>query len=124
MIILKDGTHYEPSDEEIINWQRAYDNIDVHKELAAIANWCDANPSKRKVNGPRFVVNWLKRANDGGGSPFTKKQKEQGGIISSRDMELEDELYHDFLGTHQEYFLNKYGRCYTKTGERLTREQP
>jgi len=121
MIVLKDGTYYEPSDEEIINWQRAYDKIDVHKELAAIGNWADANPGKRKVNGPRFVVNWLKRANDSGGSPFTQKKKAEGGKISSRDMELEDELYHAFMGTHQEYFLNKYGRCYTKTGERITR---
>jgi len=47
MIVLKDGTYYEPSDEEIINWQRAYDKIDVHKELAAVANWCDANPSNQ-----------------------------------------------------------------------------
>ena len=124
MIILKDGTYYEPSDEEIIKWQRAYDKIDVHKELEAIANWADANPSKRKVNGPRFVVNWLKRANDSGGSPFAQKNKSENGKISIRDMELEDELYHDFLGTHQEYFLNKYGRCFTKTGERMTREQP
>ena len=38
MIILKDGTYYEPSDEQIIKWQRAYEKIDVHKELEAIAN--------------------------------------------------------------------------------------
>ena len=124
MIILKNGTYYQPTDEQIIKWQRAYDKVDVHKELQAIANWCDANPAKRKTNGARFCVNWLKRANDGGGSPFAKKQPEQSGTISTRDMELEDELYHDFLGTHQEYFLTKYGRCFTKAGERVTREQP
>jgi len=122
VIILKDGTYYEPSDEEIIKWQRAYDKLDVHKELEAIANWADANPAKRKVNGPRFVVNWLKRANDSGGSPFARQQKSKDGKISIRDMEFEDELTHDFLGTHQEYFLNQFGRCFTKAGERITRE--
>ena len=122
MIVLKDGTYYEPSDEEIIKWQRAYDKLDVHKELEAIANWADANPAKRKVNGPRFVVNWLKRANDSGGSPFAKQHKAKDGKISVRDMDMDDELTHDFLGTHQQYFLNKFGRCFTKAGERVTRE--
>ena len=120
MIVLKDGTYYQPTDEEIISWERAYDKVDVHKELQAIANWCEANPSKRKKAGARFVVNWLKRANDNGGSPFAKKPAATDGKIGVRDMELEDELYHDFLGTHQQYFLNKYGRCFTKAGERVT----
>ena len=60
---------------------RAYDKLNVHKELEAIANWADANVQRsRKVNGPRFVVNWLKRANDSGGSPFAKQDKAQRWI--------------------------------------------
>ena len=110
MIILKDGTYYEPSDEEIIKWQRAYDKPDVHKELQAIANWTDANPSKRKVNGPRFVVNWLKRANDSGGSPFAKRATANDGKISVRDMEIDDDLTHEVLGPHPEHFPNTFGR--------------
>lgn len=123
MIILKDGTYYEPSDEQIIKWQRAYEKIDVHKELEAIANWADANPGKRKVNGARFCVNWLKRANDSGGSPFVGKSTPKDGKIErTRDMSFDDELTHDFTGRHQEYFLNKFGRCFTNQGERIERE--
>lgn len=124
MIILNDGTYYQPDDAQIIKWQRAYQNIDVHNELEAIANWAEANPARRKKSGPRFVVNWLKRANDSGGSPFAKQQKVKGDKIErTRDMSWDDELTHDFTGKHQAHFLEKFGRCFTNKGEVILRER-
>lgn len=71
-IILKDGSTFTPEAKDVIAWQRAYPNIDVHQELDAMACWCDANPAKRKtqVGAKRFVNSWLSRANRKGGSPF------------------------------------------------------
>ena len=50
------------------------------------------------------------------------KEMDGGHFISRKYTDMDDELTHDFLGTHQEYFLNKFGRCFTKAGERMTRE--
>ena len=119
MIVLKDGTYYEPSDEQIIKWQRAYDKLNVHKELEAIANWADANPAKRKVNGPRFVVNWLKRANDSGGSPFAKQDKAKDGKISVRDMDMDDELTMTFLARIRSIFSINLAGASRKPGREL-----
>lgn len=133
MIILSDGTYYEIDAEYAIFLQQSFPDVeDVHREFLAMAAWADANPKSRKTRRgmKRFITGWLNKASKEaqGISPLAakipKKQTAQNDTISTRNMELEDELYHDFLGTHQEYFLNKYGRCFTKAGERMTREQP
>ena len=85
MIILNDGTYYEPDDEYLIQLQQAYSTVDVFAELNAMAMWCDANPKKRKT--PRgikqFITSWLKRAADmeKGVSPFAAKLQENSGKI-------------------------------------------
>ena len=132
MIILKDGSYFEFDEAYQVELQQTFPGLKpevLHWECLAMANWAKQAPqSKRKTRRgiKRFVSGWLHRAQKQahGMSPFAHKLRENGGgTISTRDMELEDELYHDFLGTHQEYFLTKYGRCFTKAGERVTREQ-
>jgi len=49
MIILNDGTYFEVDDEYSIYLQQSYPDIDVYRELLAMAAWSDANPSKRKT---------------------------------------------------------------------------
>jgi len=121
MIILNDGTYYEPDDAQIIKWQRAYKNIDVHNELQAIANWADANPARRKKSGPRFCVNWLKRANDSGGSPFAKQLPKKGDKIELRSWTSVDCLTHDFMGcaAFRQRCLETHGQYMTLEGDRV-----
>lgn len=49
-------------------WQSQFPGVDVERELLKIGAWLDANPKRRKtLRGlPRFVVNWLSRAQDRG----------------------------------------------------------
>ena len=91
MILLKNGSYYEPTDADYIAWQKAYPGIDVHTEVLAAGSWCDANPSKRKLNGKRFVVNWLKRAQGKGGSPMAKS-----GPKSTRSMTMDEMFSRDW----------------------------
>jgi len=45
-------------------WVKAYPGVDVVAEVRKANAWEVANPEKRKVNRPRFLTNWLSRAQD------------------------------------------------------------
>ena len=82
--------------------------------LAAMASWCDANPTKRKtIKGiKRFVNSWLARAQDRGGSPQAKQQGKSDSIRAKTiDMQLTDISWLDgdnYLMMKQHY-LNTRG---------------
>ena len=58
------------TDEQVKLWEIAFPAVDINSELAKMASWLLANPKKRKTpNGyQRFVVSWLGRSQDRGGS--------------------------------------------------------
>lgn len=126
MIILNDGTYYEPDDEYLIQLQQAYSTVDVFAELNAMAMWCDANPKKRKT--PRgikqFITSWLKRAADmeKGISPFAEKMQTNSGNIGLKQWTQLDDLTHDFLNSEifRSHCLQAYGQYVTFEGERVT----
>jgi hypothetical protein len=126
MIILNDGTYYEPDDEYLIQLQQAYSTVDVFAELNAMAMWCDANPQKRKT--PRgikkFITSWLKRAADmeKGISPFAEKIQSTSGKIGLKSWSFADDCTHDFMKSesYRAYCLKTYGQYVTFEGERVT----
>ena len=124
MIILNDGTYYEPDDEQIIYWQNAFPKVDIFAELSAMAAWCDANPKKRKKDGKRFAQAWLSRASqqERGVSPFAAKLQENSGKIAMKSWSFLDHITHDFMKSeiYRAYCLEKYGQYVTFEGERVT----
>jgi hypothetical protein len=92
-MILNDNTTWEPAPKQVAKWKTLYQGVDVDAELNAMVGWLDANPTKRKT--PRgiqaFCNNWLKRAQDRGGSPMTEAKRNLNGM-RTRDMSLLDEL--------------------------------
>ncbi len=124
MIILNDGTYYEPDDEQIIYWQNAFPKVDIFAELSAMAAWCDANPKKRKKDGKRFAASWLSRASqqERGVSPFAEKMTENSGKIAMKQWSHLDCLTHDYCNSEQyrAHCLQKYGQYVTFEGERVT----
>jgi dTDP-glucose pyrophosphorylase len=112
-MLCKDGSTYEPKQEDIIAWERAYSKrgVDVRQELLSMESWLDANPKKRKVDMKRFIDNWLKRAAQAGGSPMAKSRKQ-----SSRNIPIEHKLcdigWVQNVETKQDakqFYLNKLG---------------
>lgn len=124
MIILNDGTYYEPDDEQIIYWQNAFPKVDIFAELSAMAAWCDANPKKRKKDGKRFAQAWFSRASqqERGVSPFAAKLTENSGKIGLKQWSHLDCLTHDYLNSekYRAYCLERYGQYVTFEGERVT----
>jgi hypothetical protein len=60
---------WEGITEEIMtSWSKAYPACDIRIELAKAAQYVIANPNKRKKNWYRFLVNWLGRAQERGGT--------------------------------------------------------
>ena len=124
MIILNDGTYYEPDDGQIIYWQNAFPKVDVFAELSAMAAWCDANPKKRKKDGKRFANSWLSRASqqERGVSPFAEKMTTNSGKIAMKAWSTVDDCTHDFMKSesYRAHCLKKYGQYVTFSGERVT----
>lgn len=67
---LVDGTPFQISKSEITGWEEAFPAVDVRQQLNSMREWLKANPTKRKT--PRgilkFIVGWLSREQDRGGS--------------------------------------------------------
>ena len=123
-MILNTGASWEPEENDVIAWQRAYKAVDVYQELAAMESWLDANPSRRKTKGgiKRFVNSWLARAQDKGGSPMVR-QSNQGTSLRGMtiDMALSDLTWVDpeHIPRMKEFYLQKYGH-YFLNGELLS----
>lgn len=60
-------------DSLVSDWAEAYPACDIDRELAKMAAWLEANPEKRKKRYERFIVNWLSRAQDNGGTKGWKR---------------------------------------------------
>ncbi len=124
-MITKDGTDWQPTDEQILGWQHAYPDVDIFAELNVMAVWLDANQPKRKTERgmPRFVNSWLSRANQKGGSPFAQQEQEQTGKKPMKQWTQLDDLTHDFLKSEsfRQICLDRYGQYLTFDGVRVTR---
>nr|BAR35114.1 hypothetical protein [uncultured Mediterranean phage uvMED] len=115
MMLCKDGSTYEPKQEDLIAWERAYSarGVQVHQEIMSMESWLDANPVKRKTSKgmKRFIDSWLKRAAESGGSPMVKSKKQSSRAISIED-KLADVGWVQNVETKQgaiNLFLRKYG---------------
>ena len=63
-------------DDEISAWSEAYPTCNVLGELKKMAEWLKANPDKKKIRYRRFIVNWLSRTQDRGGSGSRRGNRE------------------------------------------------
>ena len=114
---LVTGDNYQPKDVDIIAWQRAYPAVNVHQELLAMESWCDANTAKRKTKRgiKSFVVRWLTKAQNQGGSPMAKSYKKPDSLRAMTiDMKLTDVswLEGEELEEMKAYYLSTRGHYY------------
>ena len=114
-MLCKDGSIYEPKQEDLIAWERTYSErgVQVHQEIMSMESWLDANPTKRKtkVGMKRFIDSWLKRAAEQGGSPMVRSKSQSSRAISVED-KLADVSWVQNVEAKQEainFFLRKYG---------------
>ena len=113
MKLIKNET-WEPEEGDIIQWQRAYQAVNVRKELLAMESWLDANPTRRKTKTgiKRFVNSWLARAqNQGGSSPMAKSIKSNSIRARTIDESLTDITWLDPEDqvAMKEYYLTTRG---------------
>lgn len=74
------------AEEEQARWAKAYPAVDVPQELRRMDAWCRANPKKaHKSNWARFIVNWLRREQDRGGSLRGRKEADTPDPVFERD---------------------------------------
>lgn len=124
-MICKNGTDWQPTDEQILQWQHAYPEVDIFAELNVMAVWLQSNEPKRKTEKgmPRFVNSWLSRANSKGGSPFAQQEQEATGKKPLKTWSQLDDFTHDFCQSEafRQSCLEKYGQYVTFDGVRVTR---
>lgn len=56
------------SEKDLSRWEKTYPKCDLSQELLYMADWLLADPRRRKSNYKKFITNWLKRTQDGGGT--------------------------------------------------------
>jgi hypothetical protein len=63
-MLLKNGTEWEPTMQDIRMWMKTYPNINLEQELNKMESWLYSNPGKRKTERgiSRFINSWLSRA--------------------------------------------------------------
>lgn len=76
--------------EDKSGWLAAYPACDIELELYKMREWLLANPDKRKKNYRRFIVNWLTRTQDKGGSE--KIRRHPGGRPMTRKDERKEAI--------------------------------
>jgi len=61
--------------EDKAGWKDAYPACDIDQELRKMREWLLANPDKKKKNYRRFIVNWLVKNQDKGGTKSSYEDK-------------------------------------------------
>ena len=91
-IKLNGGSIHRVTESKAIEWQELFPAVDVKQELNKMQAWSDANPSKRKTKRgvERFIVNWLSREQDRGGTKTASSGRQISNTIQSKQGELPD----------------------------------
>lgn len=65
-ILLNDGEEYPITQNDVDNWAKLYQAVNIMQELRKMKGWADANPKKRKTKGgiKRFINSWLAKEQD------------------------------------------------------------
>ena len=92
-IFFEEGVWGGIRDDDITAWSEAYPACDIHVELKKMAEWLKANPDKKKIRYRRFIVNWLSRTQDGGGSIPSRRPGYQGPDAGLPDRDIYREAY-------------------------------
>jgi hypothetical protein len=78
-------------------WKKAYPACDISLELSKMAAWLIENPDKKKIRYGRFIINWLSRSQDRGGTRGVapvkddwaeRKEREEAEKAKSEDEEI------------------------------------
>jgi hypothetical protein len=69
----RDGGWSGITDDDRRIWGEAYPAVDIDRELARATAWLVADPKRVKTQWRRFLVGWLSRCQDRGGSGGTVK---------------------------------------------------
>ena len=84
---LIDGTIYQVSKAQVKEWSEAYPAVDVRQQLREMKQWLVANGVNRKTRSgiQRFIVKWLAKEQDKGGSAPARSQPSQPVAIGASD---------------------------------------
>lgn len=84
---LNDGTEFPVAVEQCQEWAGLYPAVDVIQQLRNMKGWLDANPAKRKTKRGinAFIVRWLAKEQDKGGSQYGRAAKPGYGVQGHHD---------------------------------------
>lgn len=89
---------------DVAEWADAFPAVDVQQKLRAIRQWLLANPQKRKTSRgmKRFVVSWLTREQDKGGSRPTGPPPRRESEFARQQRECTEALERKVYGDRYE----------------------
>lgn len=94
LLPLNDGTDFPVSQEQCHEWAGLYPAVDVIQQLRNMKGWLDGNPTRKKTKRGivRFIIGWLAREQDRGGTRKTRMKSASEGRKSWAELarELEE----------------------------------
>ena len=103
---FKERKFFNIKDKDIEGWEEAYPACDITAELKKMREWLLANPEKRKKNYRRFIVNWLIRTQEKGGTRKEFKPSQVGQ--STKKTTLEQDKYYKARQEKEKEIKAKY----------------
>lgn len=96
-LLLKDGTEYTLTENDVQKLEQLYPEIDVKAEIRKMIGWLDASPERRKTRRgiKRFVNGWLTRAYDAL-QKSKSENKTQNGMIKPNNLHNFEQRDYDF----------------------------
>lgn len=90
----KSGESYPITQEQVNEWQQTYPAVDVMNHLRQMYSWSNANPKRRKTKQgmARFIVNWLSREQDRGGSYRNSQSQRRPVNVMQELQQLSEQL--------------------------------
>lgn len=80
-IPLNDNSNYQFTFNQLEEYKKLYQAIDVEQEIKKFKAWCISNPTKRKTKKGilRAINSWLGKAQDKGGNNMNFKNQQKSG---------------------------------------------
>ena len=90
-LTLNDKSEYPVTQADVDGWQALFPAVDVLQELRSMKAWCNENPKLRKTRSGagRFIVAWLTREQNRGGSAKTSPPARSRGYQTAAEYNAE-----------------------------------
>lgn len=114
-LLLKDGTEYTLTENDVQKLEQLYPEVDVKAEIRKMIGWLDASPERRKTRRGirRFVNGWISRKYDAV-QKSKSENKTKNGIIQPTSFHNFEQRDYDYDELEKKLLKKQLGDDYVE----------